>query len=38
MHGPELYRKYRRLIEELADERRPPEVSLSALRALLHEF
>ena len=38
MHGPELYRKYRRLIEELADERRPPEVSLSALRALLQEY
>ena len=38
MHGPELYRKYRRLIEELADERRPPQVSLTALRALLQEF
>lgn len=38
MDRPELYRKYRRLIEELADERRPCEVSLTALRALLQEF
>jgi hypothetical protein len=38
MNGPELYRDYRRLIEKLADERRPPEVSLTALRALLREF
>ena len=38
MNRPELYRKYRRLIEELADERRPFEVSLTTLRALLQEF
>lgn len=34
----ELYRKYRRRIEELADERCSAELSLEALRALLHEF
>ena len=34
----ELYRKYRRLIEELADEERSAELSLRALRALLQEF
>jgi len=33
MNGPELYREYRRLIEKLADERRPSEASLTALRA-----
>jgi hypothetical protein len=38
MHGRELYGKYRRLIGKLADERRCPEVSLTALRALLQEF
>jgi len=38
MNGPELYREYRRLIEKLADERRPSEVSLRTLRALLQEF
>jgi hypothetical protein len=38
MHGRELYGKYRRLIEKLADERRCSEVSLTALRALLQEF
>jgi hypothetical protein len=38
MHGPELYRKYRALIEKLADERRPAEVSLTALHTLLQEF
>jgi hypothetical protein len=38
MNRPELYRKYRRLIEELADERCPFEVSLTTLRALLQEF
>jgi len=38
MNGPELYREYRRLIEKLADERRPSEVSLTALRALLQQF
>ena len=34
----ELYRKYRRLIEELADKPRSAEFSLGALRALLQEF
>ena len=34
----ELYRNYRRRIEELADERRSAELSLGALRALLQEF
>jgi hypothetical protein len=38
MDRPDLYRKYRRLIEELADERRPCEVSLTALRTLLQQF
>jgi hypothetical protein len=38
MHSPELYRKYRALIETLADERGPSEVSLTALRALLQKF
>ena len=38
MNRPELYREYRRLIEKQADERRPPEVSLTALRAILQEF
>jgi hypothetical protein len=38
MHERELYRKYRRLIQELADERRSVELSLTALRALLQEF
>jgi hypothetical protein len=38
MHGPELYRKYRRLIVALADERCSPEISLTALHALLREF
>jgi hypothetical protein len=38
MNRPELYRKYRPLIEELADERRPFEVSLTTLRGLLQEF
>jgi len=34
----EMYRNYRRRIEELADERRSAEHSLGALRALLQEF
>jgi len=38
MHGSELYRKYRQRIEELADERRSMEPSLTILRALLQEF
>ena len=38
MHGPELYRKYRQLIEGLADERRSTELSLTALHALLQQF
>lgn len=38
MPGPDLYRKYRRLIEDLADERRSTELSLAALRALLRQF
>jgi len=38
MQERELYRRYRGLIEELADERRSAEVSLGALRALLQEF
>jgi hypothetical protein len=38
MHRTELYRKYRRLIEELADERRPIELSLAGLHPLLQEF
>jgi hypothetical protein len=33
-----LYRKYRPLIEQLANERRSAELSLGALRALLQEF
>jgi hypothetical protein len=33
-----LYRKYRRLIEEVADERRSAELSFGTLRALLQEF
>ena len=38
MSDRELYRKYRRLIEALADERCPAERSLRVLRALLQEF
>ena len=38
MPGPDLYRKYRRLIEDLADERRSRELSLATLRALLQQF
>lgn len=38
MPGPDLYRKYRRPIEDLADERRSMELSLAALRALLQQF
>jgi len=38
MHGPDLYRKYRRLIVELADERRSPGPSLTALQGVLQEF
>ena len=38
MHGPDLYRKYRQRIEELADEACPTQLSLTTLRALLREF
>jgi len=38
MHGSELYRKYRCLIEDLADERSSTELSLMALHALLQQF
>ena len=38
MHGSELYRKYRQLIEGLADERRSTELSLTTLHALLQQF
>ena len=38
MYGRELYREYRRRIEEIADERSSVELSLAALRALLREF
>jgi hypothetical protein len=38
MHGSQLYRKYRQLIEGLADERRSTELSLTALHALLQQF
>jgi hypothetical protein len=38
MHDPELYRKYRQLIEGLADERRSTELSLTTLHALLQQF
>ena len=38
MSDRELYRKYRQLIKELANERRSAELSLIALRALLQEF
>jgi hypothetical protein len=38
VHGSELYGKYRQRIEELADERRSTELSLTILRTLLKEF
>jgi hypothetical protein len=38
MPDRELYRKYRRLIEAVADERHPAELSFRVLRALLQEF
>jgi hypothetical protein len=38
MHERELYRKYRGLIEALADERHSAELSLTILRGLLQEF
>jgi hypothetical protein len=38
MQGPELYRKYRHLIAALADERRSPGLSLTALQGVLQEF
>ena len=38
MHDSELYRKYRQLIEGLADERRSTELSLTTLQALLRQF
>lgn len=38
MLGPDLYSKYRRLVEELADERRSTGQSVTALRALLQQF
>lgn len=38
MHSLDLYAKYRRRIEELADERRSTEHSLTALRDVLREF
>jgi hypothetical protein len=38
MADRELYRKYRGLIEAIADERRPSELSLRVLRDLLQEF
>ena len=38
MHDPELYRKYRQLIEGLADERHSTELSLTTLHALLQQF
>jgi hypothetical protein len=38
MPGRELYRRYRRRIEELADEQCCAEVSLTALHALLQDF
>jgi hypothetical protein len=38
MQGPSLYRKYRHLVEDLADEGRPMDQSLTALRAVLQQF
>jgi hypothetical protein len=38
MPGPDLYRKYRRLIEGVADEPRSTELSRAALRDLLKQF
>ena len=38
MHGPDLYRKYRQRIEELADEACPTQLSLTTLRGILQEF
>ena len=38
MHGPDLYRQYRQLIVELADERRSPGLSLMDLHGVLQEF
>jgi hypothetical protein len=38
MLARDLYRKYRLLIEDLADERRPTELSLNALKAVLEQF
>jgi hypothetical protein len=38
MTDRELYRKYRGLIEAIADERRPAELSLRVLRDLLQQF
>jgi len=38
MPDRKLYRKYRGLIEALADERCPTELSFRVLRALLQEF
>jgi hypothetical protein len=38
MPGSDLYRKYRQRIEQLADEQRPTDLSLTALCALLQQF
>ena len=38
MQGLDLYRKYRQLIVELADERRSPGLSLMDLHGVLQEF
>jgi hypothetical protein len=38
MPGPDLYTKYRRLIEDLADESRSTQLSRAALRDLLKQF
>jgi hypothetical protein len=38
MRGPELSRKYRQRIEELADEACPTQLSITRLRGLLREF
>jgi hypothetical protein len=38
MQGPDLYRKFRSLIEELADEPLSLELSLTRLHVLLEQF
>jgi hypothetical protein len=38
MRGADMYRKYRQLIEELANEASPTQLSLTTLRRVLREF